>query len=97
VHPLRPCLDVLDDDGHPLTICHPVRHTKSYSSYYRHKAVNKSDAVSLRPCVALTIKVSERQRMRELWKGPCFLLVGEQRNSILDVKFKVELSDVPEI
>ena len=38
----------------------------------------------------------ERQRMRELWKVPCLLLVGEQRNSILDVNFKVELSEVPE-
>jgi hypothetical protein len=38
----------------------------------------------------------ERQCMRELWKAPCLMLVAEQRNSILDVNFKVELSAVPE-
>jgi hypothetical protein len=38
----------------------------------------------------------ERQRMRELWKAPCLSLVGEERDSILDVDFKIELSDVPE-
>jgi hypothetical protein len=38
----------------------------------------------------------ERQRMRELFKAPCRVLVGERRNSLLDVNFDVELSDVPE-
>jgi hypothetical protein len=38
----------------------------------------------------------ERQCMRELWKLPCLLLLREQRNSILDVAFKVELVNVPE-
>ncbi|WP_139025063.1 transposase [Bradyrhizobium sp. STM 3843] len=38
----------------------------------------------------------ERARMRELWKEPCLLLVRQRCNAILDVKFKVELKDVPD-
>lgn len=38
----------------------------------------------------------ERQRMRDLWKKPCFSLVGAKRDVIVDVGFKVELKDVPE-
>jgi hypothetical protein len=39
---------------------------------------------------------SERERMRELWKEPCFLLVRDRRDAIFDVNFKVELSEVPD-
>lgn len=38
----------------------------------------------------------ERLRMRELWKLPCFLLVKDKHDAILDISFKVEIKDVPE-
>ena len=38
----------------------------------------------------------ERQRMRELWKQPCFALVRDKRDAIMEVSFKIELKDVPE-
>jgi hypothetical protein len=38
----------------------------------------------------------ERERMRELWKEPCFVLMQDAQNAILEVNFKVELRDVPE-
>jgi hypothetical protein len=43
VHPLWPCLDVLDDDGHYLIVRHPLRRTKMISSYSIPKANNKSN------------------------------------------------------
>lgn len=39
---------------------------------------------------------AERKRMHELWKAPSRLLMEQRCNSILDVNFKVELSDVPD-
>jgi hypothetical protein len=38
----------------------------------------------------------ERQRMRDLWKLPCFALVRSKRDAIMDVRFNVELTHVPE-
>jgi hypothetical protein len=39
---------------------------------------------------------TERSRMRELWEEPSSLLVRSERNTILDVNFNLELSDVPD-
>lgn len=39
---------------------------------------------------------NERERMRELWRLPGFLLVKEERNTIVDLNFKIELADVPD-
>jgi hypothetical protein len=39
---------------------------------------------------------AERKRIRELWKAPCQLLVGQQSNVILQVNFRIELRDVPD-
>ena len=36
----------------------------------------------------------ERQRIRELWKLPALLLVRDERNTIVDLNFKIELADV---
>jgi len=39
----------------------------------------------------------ERARMRELWRVPCLgLAKKEERNTYLDVRFKIELKDVPD-
>jgi hypothetical protein len=39
----------------------------------------------------------ERSRMRELWKAPSFLLAKkEERSTYLDVRFKIEVRDVPD-
>jgi hypothetical protein len=38
----------------------------------------------------------ERQRMRDLWKQPCFALVRNKRDAIMEVSFKIELKDVPD-
>jgi hypothetical protein len=39
----------------------------------------------------------ERARMRELWKLPCLgLTMKEQRSTYLEVRFKIELKDVPD-
>jgi hypothetical protein len=56
----------------------------------------KSWAVECKRLEAGEYADAERQRMRELWKDPCLLLLWDKRNSILDVDFKIELSDVPE-
>lgn len=40
---------------------------------------------------------AERARMRELWRGPCIgLAETDQRSTYLDVRFKIELKDVPD-
>ena len=40
---------------------------------------------------------AERARMRELWRIPCVgLAQTEQRSTYLDVRFKIELNDVPD-
>jgi hypothetical protein len=40
----------------------------------------------------------ERARMRELWKIPCMGLAEvDQRSTYVDVRFKIELSDVPDL
>jgi hypothetical protein len=39
---------------------------------------------------------AERRHMHELWKAPSHLLIEQRCNSIIDVNFKVELSDVPD-
>ena len=40
---------------------------------------------------------AERARMRELWRIPCMSLVQkEERSTYLDVRFKIELVDVPD-
>lgn len=39
----------------------------------------------------------ERARMREIWKEPCLYLAHKvQRSTYVDVRFKIELKDVPE-
>ena len=38
----------------------------------------------------------ERQRMRDLWKRPCFALVHAKSDAIMEVSFKIELKDVAE-
>jgi hypothetical protein len=40
----------------------------------------------------------ERARMRELWRVPCLGLAEiDQRSTYLDVRFKIELKDVPDL
>ncbi len=38
----------------------------------------------------------ERARMRVLWRQPCMFLVGQEISALLDVRFKVELKNVPD-
>jgi hypothetical protein len=38
----------------------------------------------------------ERQRMRDLWRAPCSALINRERSTIINVEFKIELSQVPD-
>src|SRR6516162_244791 len=59
VHPLWPCLNVLDDDCHHLIACHLFRRASLLSSRSRHKALNICEAEyppPLRCALTLTTK-----------------------------------------
>jgi hypothetical protein len=62
VRPLRPCLDVLDDDGHRLADCRPLRLTNVL--YRKEKTMDETNApptLKITTCETCNKSLASRQ------------------------------------